>query len=223
MDCSMSGFPLLHCLLEFAHVHWVDDAIQPSHPLLPPSPSGSFPMSQLFTSGGQSIGASASASVLPMNIPGWYPLGLTGLIPCSPRDSQESSPTPHFESINSSVLSLPYVIFILFLYLQHISLSSHFVKLFVVVASFSKLQNDSFFCFWYLHPPPHPPPEVCEFCPEACAIIPLTVTLIGVVLIKVCPRYWVLRASLWYCGCHCLVNIKVSSLVVEVEVCRSVS
>ena len=42
--------------------------------------SGSFPMSQLFASGGQIIGASASASVLPMNIQGWFPLGLTGLI-----------------------------------------------------------------------------------------------------------------------------------------------
>ena len=42
--------------------------------------SGSFPMSQFFASGGQSIGASASASVLPMNIQDWFPLGLTGLI-----------------------------------------------------------------------------------------------------------------------------------------------
>ena len=42
--------------------------------------SGSFPVSQLFASGGQSIGVSASASVLPMNIQGWYPLRLTGLI-----------------------------------------------------------------------------------------------------------------------------------------------
>ena len=42
--------------------------------------SGSFPKSRLFASGGQSIGASASASVLPMNIQGWFPLGLTGLI-----------------------------------------------------------------------------------------------------------------------------------------------
>ena len=41
---------------------------------------GSFPMSRLFTSGGQSIGASASASVLPVNIQDWFPLGLTGLI-----------------------------------------------------------------------------------------------------------------------------------------------
>ena len=53
------------------------------HPLLLPSvfpASGSFPVSQLFTSGGQSIGASASASVLPVNIQGWFPLGLTGWI-----------------------------------------------------------------------------------------------------------------------------------------------
>ena len=42
--------------------------------------SGSFPMSQLFTSGGHSIGASASASVFPMNIQGWFPLGLTGFV-----------------------------------------------------------------------------------------------------------------------------------------------
>ena len=42
--------------------------------------SGSFPMSPFFTSGGQSIGVSASASVLPMNIQGWFPLGLTGYI-----------------------------------------------------------------------------------------------------------------------------------------------
>ena len=47
--------------------------------------SESFPMSRLFTSGGQSIGASASASVLPMNIQGWFPLGLTGLISLCPR------------------------------------------------------------------------------------------------------------------------------------------
>ena len=49
-------------------------------------------MSQLFTSGGQSIGAAASASVLPMNTQDWSPLGWTGWSPCSPRDSQESSP-----------------------------------------------------------------------------------------------------------------------------------
>ena len=66
----------------------------------------SFQMSQLFTSGGQSIGVSASASVLPMNTQDWSPLRWTGWISLqSPGDSQESSPTPQFKSINSSVLS----------------------------------------------------------------------------------------------------------------------
>ena len=67
--------------------------------------SGSFQMSQFFSWGGQNIGVSASASILPMNIRDWFPLGWTGWTPCSPRDSQESSPTPQFKSINSSVLS----------------------------------------------------------------------------------------------------------------------
>ena len=81
MDCSTPGFPVHHHLLDFAqtHVHQVGDVIQPSHPQLPPSPpalnlsylaSGSFPMSQFFASGGQNIGTSASASVLPINIQG---------------------------------------------------------------------------------------------------------------------------------------------------------
>jgi len=70
--------------------------------------SGSFPMSWLFALVGQSIGASASASVLPMNIQDWFPLGLTGLILCSPRNSQESSLAPQFKSMNSLVLSLLY-------------------------------------------------------------------------------------------------------------------
>ena len=66
--------------------------------------SGSFLVSQFFTSGGQSIGD--SASVLPMDIQDWFPLGLQVWSPCSPRDSQESSPTPQFKSINSLVLSV---------------------------------------------------------------------------------------------------------------------
>ena len=87
LDCSMSGFPDLHCLSAFAqtHVRWVSDAIQlfnslssPSAPALSFSASGSFPMSWLFLSGGQSIGA--SASVLLMNIQCQFPFGLTGLI-----------------------------------------------------------------------------------------------------------------------------------------------
>ena len=64
-----------------------------------------FQMSQFFASGGQSIGASASASVLPMNIQDWLLLGLVLWSPCSPGDSQESSPTPQLKSINSSALS----------------------------------------------------------------------------------------------------------------------
>ena len=70
--------------------------------------AGSFPMSWFFTSGGQSIGVSALASVLPVNIQDWFPLGLTVWSPCSPRDSQESSSTPQFKNINSSALSFLY-------------------------------------------------------------------------------------------------------------------
>ena len=70
--------------------------------------SRSFQMSQLFTSGGQSIGVSASASVLPMNTQDWSPLGWTGWISLQSRDSQESSPTPQFKSINSLALSFLY-------------------------------------------------------------------------------------------------------------------
>ena len=78
---------------------WTTDAIQPFHPVIPfssclqSSPaSGSFPMSQCFTSGGQSIGVSVSTSILPMNIQVWFPLGWTGWISYCLRDSQESSP-----------------------------------------------------------------------------------------------------------------------------------
>ena len=77
--------------------------------LFPPFPeSGSFQMSQVFTSSGQSIGVSASTSVLPLNTQDWSPLGWMGWILCSPKNFQESSPTPQFKSINSSVLSFLY-------------------------------------------------------------------------------------------------------------------
>ena len=69
---------------------------------------GSFPMSQLFASHGQSTGVSASASVLTMNTQDWPPLGWTGWISLQSKDSQESSPTPQFKSINSSALSFLY-------------------------------------------------------------------------------------------------------------------
>ena len=70
--------------------------------------SGSFPMSQFFTSGGQIIRVSASASVLPMNIQDWFPSGWTGWISLLPKDCQESSPTPQFKSVNSPALSSLY-------------------------------------------------------------------------------------------------------------------
>ena len=85
MNCSMPGLPVHHQLLEFTQtlVHRVGDAIQPSHPLSSPSPPAlnpsqhqSFPMSQLFAWGGQSIGVSALASVLPKNTQDWSPLGI---------------------------------------------------------------------------------------------------------------------------------------------------
>ena len=60
--------------------------------------SESFQMSQLLAWGGQSIGVSTLASVLPKNTQDWCPLGWTVWSPCSPRDSQESSPTPHFKA-----------------------------------------------------------------------------------------------------------------------------
>ena len=86
-----------------------------SSPLIPFSSlqsfpaSGSFPMSELFASGGQCIWVSASTPLLPMNIQDWSLLGWTGLdLLASPRNSQESFPTPHFKSINSLVLSFLY-------------------------------------------------------------------------------------------------------------------
>ena len=94
MDCSTPGCHVHHQLPELAqiHVHRFGDAIQPSHPVIPFSSclqsfpaSGSFPKSQFFESGGQSIKASASASLLPMNIQDWFPLGLTGWISLLPK------------------------------------------------------------------------------------------------------------------------------------------
>ena len=67
--------------------------------------SGSLPMSWFFSTSGQSIGASALASVLPMNSQGWYPLGLTGLITLL---SKKSAPAPQFKTISSLALSLLY-------------------------------------------------------------------------------------------------------------------
>ena len=91
MECSMPGFPAHHQLLVLAqtHVHpWVDGCHPTiSHSVIPlssclhsfPAP-GSFPMSHFFASGGQIIGVSVSASILPVNTENWFSLGLTGLI-----------------------------------------------------------------------------------------------------------------------------------------------
>ena len=121
---SLPPYALQHTRLPCSPTHRACSNSCPSsrwcHPTISPSvvpfssrlqslpASGSFPMSHFFPSGGQSIGASASASVLPVNIQDWFPFnGLVGS-PCSPRNSQESCPTPQFKSINSLVLSFLY-------------------------------------------------------------------------------------------------------------------
>ena len=116
MDCSMPGLPVNHQLREFTqtHVHWVDDAIQPSHPLSSPFPP-TFSLSQhegLFK-WVSSLHQVAKVLEFQHQSFQWTPrtdLLQNGLVgsPCSPRDSQESSPTPQFKSINSSALSFLY-------------------------------------------------------------------------------------------------------------------
>ena len=111
MDCNMPSFPVHHQLpkLAQAHVHRVSDAIQPSHPLLSPSPPA-FNLSNESALRYQvaNYWSFSFSSVLSMDTQDWSPLGWTGGSPCSPRDSQESSPTPQFKSINSSALNFPY-------------------------------------------------------------------------------------------------------------------
>ena len=118
MNHSTSGLPVHHHLPESTqtHVHWVHDAIQPSHPLSSPSPPAPNPSQHqsLF----QWVNSSHEvAKELEFQLQNqsyqWAPrtdLLQNGLVgsPCSPRDSQESSPTPQFKSINSSVLSFLY-------------------------------------------------------------------------------------------------------------------
>ena len=101
MDCSTPGFPVHHQFPELGqtHVHWVSDAVQPSHPLL--SPSLAFNLSQHWGLSQWVSSLHQVAEVLEIqlqhqsfqfNIQDWSPLGLVWS-PCSPRDSQESSPT----------------------------------------------------------------------------------------------------------------------------------
>ena len=118
MDCSMPGFPVHHQLPEFTqtHVHWVSDVIQPisssvisfsSHLQSFPAPR-SFQMSQLLASGGQSIGVSASISVLPMNTQDWFPLGWTGWISLQSNGLSRVFSNTKVQNINSLVLSFLY-------------------------------------------------------------------------------------------------------------------
>ena len=116
MNRSTPGLPVHHQLPEFtqSHIHRVSDAIQPSHPLSSPSPPAPNPSQHqsLF----QWVNSSHDvAKVLEFQLQhhsfqrnpraDLLQNGLVGC-PCSPRDSQESSPTPQFKSINSSALSL---------------------------------------------------------------------------------------------------------------------
>ena len=117
MDRSTPGLPVPHQLPEITqtHLHWVSDAIQPSHPLSSPS-SPALNLSQhqglvKWVSSSHQVAkvlVSASASVLPLHIQCWIPLGWTGWVSLQSKDSQESSPTPQFKSVNSPALSFPY-------------------------------------------------------------------------------------------------------------------
>ena len=101
MDCSMPKFLSTESMMLS-----ISSSATPFYSSLQNFPSGSFPISQFFTSRGQSIGASASASVLPMHTQGSFPLGLTGFISLLSEDSQEYSPVPQFKSISPLALSL---------------------------------------------------------------------------------------------------------------------
>ena len=116
MDCSMPGFPVCHQLLELAqiHVYQVSDAIQPSNPLLYPF-LPAFNLSQYQGLFQWVISLHQVAKVLECQLQHQsfqsvlISFRIDWLDPCSPRDSQESSQTPQFKSISSSLLSLLYV------------------------------------------------------------------------------------------------------------------
>ena len=95
MDCSMPGFPVHHQLLKST----ISSLVVPFSFCLQSFPvSGSFPVSQFFTSGGQRIGILASASVLPMNIPDWFSSGLTGWISLQSKVLSRDFSKPHSKS-----------------------------------------------------------------------------------------------------------------------------
>ena len=109
---STPGFPVHH-QLDQTHVHWVGDTIQPFYLLSSLSPpafnlsqhQGLNPMSQFLTSVGQSTGASASASVFPMNIQDWFPLGWTGCISLLSKGLSRVFSNTTVKSISSLALS----------------------------------------------------------------------------------------------------------------------
>ena len=113
MNCSTPGLPVLHQLPEFiqTHVHWVGDAIQPSHPL---SHFQSFPASGSFqwVSSSHQVAKVLEFQLQHQSLQWIFRTDLLwdGLVgsPCYRRDSQESSLTPQFKSINSSALSFLY-------------------------------------------------------------------------------------------------------------------
>ena len=116
MGCSITGFPILRYLLELAqtHVHCVNNAIQPSHPLSTSSPPA-FNLSQHQHLLQWVISSYQVAKVLELQHKSFQLIFRTELIydwlvwsPCSPRDSQDISPTPRFESVKFLALSFPY-------------------------------------------------------------------------------------------------------------------
>ena len=117
MDWNIWLFPVLHSLQDFVqiHVNWVSDSKQPSHSLSAPSPpafnlsqhdAGSFPVSWLFVSGGQSIDTSASVSAFQRIVRVDFPQDWLVWSPCSPWDSKECSLVTQLKTINSLTFSL---------------------------------------------------------------------------------------------------------------------
>ena len=115
MDCSMPGLPVRHQLLgvypdSCPLSRWCHPTISSSVIPFSACPqsfpaSGSFPVSQLFTSGGQSIGVSASTSVLPMKTQNWSALGWTVWISLQSKGFSSIFSTPQFKNVNSLALS----------------------------------------------------------------------------------------------------------------------
>ena len=99
--CCSDSCPLSRC----CHPTIASSVVPFSSSLQSFPASGSFPVIGLFAAGGQSIGASASASVLPLNTQDWSPLGWTGWISLQSKGLSRSFPTPQFKTINSLVLT----------------------------------------------------------------------------------------------------------------------